>query len=117
MNNLAEIISQNADSIRKQWIDEMSNAVQRPDLIGKSEMQEQCRAILDAIVSGVKTSGPANLDGTGWDTARGLLTDISASRARQGFSPVEVATFFAQAGTIFSHQKQQQPRQESGRRF
>ncbi len=93
MNDLAEIISRNADSIRKQWMAEMSGSVQRTDLMSKTELDEQCRAILESIIEGVKTSGPTNVSGPGWDTARQLLQEISASRARQGFSPTEVATF------------------------
>ena len=93
MNDLAEIISQNADSIRQEWIGDMSKALQRSDLITKGELEEQSRAILDALVSGVRTSGPTNIDGAGWDTARELLRDLSASRARQGFTPIDVATF------------------------
>lgn len=93
MNDLAEIVSRNADSIRKQWIAEMSGAMQRTDLISKTELEEQCQALLDAIVEGLKTSGPTNLSGAGWENARGLLQQISTSRARQGFSPTEVASF------------------------
>jgi rsbT co-antagonist protein RsbR len=93
MNDLAEIISKNAEPIRKHWIAEMSGGLQRADLISKAELEEQSRAILDAMVDGVRTSGPTNVTGPGWDTARELLRDISASRARQGFSPSEVATF------------------------
>lgn len=93
MSDLAEIISQNSESIRQQWIADMTKSVSRSDLIGKSELEEQSRSILDALVEGVRTSGPTNLDGSGWDTARDLLRDISASRARQGFSPTDVATF------------------------
>jgi rsbT co-antagonist protein RsbR len=93
MNDLAEIVSRNSDSIRKQWIAEMSGVIQRADLMSKAELEEQCRAILDAIAEGVRTSGAANVSGPGWDTARQLLRDITASRARQGFSPVDVAIF------------------------
>lgn len=93
MNDLAEIISQNADTIRKQWIADMSRSVQRSDLISKPELEEQCQALLEAVLDGVKTSGPANVEAAGWDKARDLLRDISSSRARQGFSPTEVATF------------------------
>lgn len=93
MNVLAEILSQNEDQIRKQWIEGMSKSVQRSDLIGKTELNEQCRAILEALVSGVKANGPTNIAGEGWSLTRELLTDISASRARQGFSTVDVATF------------------------
>lgn len=93
MNDLAEILSQNADSIRQQWIAQLSGSIQRPDLISKAEVGEQCRAILDAVVKGVRTSGAGNIAGPGWEDARNLLKDISASRARQGFSPSDVATF------------------------
>lgn len=103
MNDLAEIVSRNSDTIRKQWIAEMSGAVQRADLISKVEVDEQCRVILDAIVEGLKTSGQTNMIGPGWDTARELLREISASRARQGFSPVDVATFiFSLKQPLFS---------------
>jgi rsbT co-antagonist protein RsbR len=71
----------------------MSGAVKRDDLISKSEMDEQCTAILRALVEGVRASGPSNVAGAGRNSARDLLTTISASRARQGFSPVDVATF------------------------
>lgn len=93
MNDLAEIISQNADSIRQQWVAQMSGSVQRPDLISRAEVEEQCRTILEAVVQGVRTSGVSNVAGPGWDTARELLKEISSSRARQGFSPTDVATF------------------------
>ncbi len=93
MNQLAEIISKNEDKIRAEWIRDMSKAVQRGDLMSKAELDEQCRALLGAIVSGAKSSGLTEIEGAGWSEARELLQDISASRARQGFSPVEVATF------------------------
>jgi rsbT co-antagonist protein RsbR len=93
MNELAEILSKNEDKIRAEWIRSMSKSVQRADLMGKAELDEQCRALLGTIVQGLKTSGPTDVSTSGWSTARELLQDISASRARQGFSSVEVATF------------------------
>lgn len=93
MNELAEIISKNEEKIRAEWIKNMSKSVQRADLMSKAELDEQCRALLDAIVAGVKTSGPTEIASAGWNQARDLLQEISVSRARQGFSPVDVATF------------------------
>src|SRR6202044_2926353 len=40
-----------------------------------------------------KAGGVADVNGPTWEKARELLKDISASRARQGFSAVDVATF------------------------
>src|SRR5579872_5098691 len=93
MNQLAEIISKNEDRIRAEWMRDMSKIVQRTDLISKGELDEQSRSLLGAIASGVKSSGSTEISGTEWTEARDLLEDISASRARLGFSTVEVATF------------------------
>ena len=41
MNDLAEILAENTESIRKQWIAEMSKGVERADLISKAEFDEQ----------------------------------------------------------------------------
>jgi rsbT co-antagonist protein RsbR len=93
MNELAEIISKNEEPIRAEWLREMGNSVQRADLISKTELEEQCRSLLSAVVTGVKTSGATDVSAPGWNSARDLLQDISASRARQGFASADVAWF------------------------
>jgi rsbT co-antagonist protein RsbR len=93
MNDLAQIISQNAESIQKDWVAGMPKGVQRSDLISKAELEEQSHAILDAITAGIKAEGPTNVSGHGWDDARELMREISGSRTRQGFSQVDIATF------------------------
>jgi rsbT co-antagonist protein RsbR len=93
MSDLSEIISRNEDAIRAEWIRDMSMSVQRTDLISKTELDEQCRALLTAIVAGAKSSEVADVSSAAWKVAREILQEISASRARQGFSPREVATF------------------------
>src|SRR5580698_9530967 len=93
MTELAEIISKHEGTIRTEWLRDMSNSVQRTDLISKTELEEQCRTLLSSIVSGLKSSGPTDISATGWEAARDLLREIAASRARQGFSPGDVARF------------------------
>jgi rsbT co-antagonist protein RsbR len=93
MSNLAEIISQNEVHLRDEWIRTMSTAVERADLIGKAELEEQCAAILRAVAEGVKANGTENISGSGWNAAKDILTSVSASRARLGFSPADIATF------------------------
>ena len=93
MNDLTEILSKNEAQILAEWMKGMQKSLQRSDLISKSELDEQCRSLLNAVITGVRDSGPTNFDGAGWNSARDFLRDISASRARQGFSPSEVASF------------------------
>jgi rsbT co-antagonist protein RsbR len=93
MSKLGEIISRNEERIRTEWVTSMGNSVQRSDLISKVELDEQTRSLLQAIVRGAASDRPDDTSAPVWSTARELLQDISASRARQGFTPSETATF------------------------
>ena len=93
MSKLADVIKRNEEQIRTEWLKNMTGSVQRADLISKSELDEQSRGLLTAIVQGTAADETANLDGKAWNDAKNLLQDISASRARQGFKPSETATF------------------------
>lgn len=93
MNDLAEIISLNEEQIRAEWVKDMGKALLRTDLMSKAELEEQCQTILGAVVAGVRAGGTTDISSSAWATGRELLQEISTSRARQGFSPTEVATF------------------------
>ena len=93
MSKLGEILSRNEDHIRGEWMKHMTASVQRTDLMSNVELQEQSRALLSAIIKGASSSQPDDPSSPAWSTARELLQDISASRARQGFSPSETAMF------------------------
>lgn len=93
MSDLADIISRNEEQIRSEWIRDMHKSVQRGDLMSTAELNEQCGALLTALIAGVRSSGPSDVSKEGWREARDFLTGLSASRARQGFSPTEVATY------------------------
>jgi rsbT co-antagonist protein RsbR len=71
----------------------MTKSLQRGDLMSRVELEEQSKSLLLAVVGGVKTGDSNDISSQAWTSARELLQEISASRARQGFSPVEVATF------------------------
>lgn len=93
MKDLAEVISRNQEKIRTEWIRDMAKTLQRTDLISKTEVEEQCRRLLDSVVLGMKISGISDLTAKGWKDARELLEEVSASRAQQGFTPSQVAMF------------------------
>jgi rsbT co-antagonist protein RsbR len=93
MTDIADIISRNEAQIRSEWIGGMHQSLQRGDLMSKAELNEQCGALLTAVIAGVRSSAPSDVTAPGWREARDYLETVSASRARQGFSPTEVATF------------------------
>ncbi len=105
MSDLAEIISRNEDQIRAEWIRDMGTSVQRADLMSKTELDEQCKTLLGAVVARREKQRPADIKSAGWTQAREFLEGISASRARQGFSPTRSGQLrpVAQAAALFGH--------------
>ncbi|MBV9494656.1 MAG: STAS domain-containing protein [Acidobacteria bacterium] len=66
----------------------------RSNLLKPGELDEQSRGFLDAFVNAVAKAPNADiLTSETWAAARDLLGNISRSRARQGFTPSETATF------------------------
>ena len=66
----------------------------RTDLISERELRADSDRFLTALADAVTAAGAsADVSGPDWATVRGLLTDLSRSRATQGFSPTETATF------------------------
>jgi len=92
MSKLPEMINKHHEEIRADWLKQMSTAVRRVDLISNEELESQSRELMGAIASGARSGDVTNLDGPAWDQAREILTAISASRAKQGFSTSETAT-------------------------
>jgi rsbT co-antagonist protein RsbR len=93
MSKLPDIIRKNQEQIRTDWLKQMAAATRRADLMSDSEADEQTRDLLNSLLEGVQSGDVNNLDGDAWGSARSLMQSISASRARQGFSPSETATF------------------------
>src|SRR6476619_4386620 len=93
MSKLPEMINKHQEEIRADWLKSMSATVRRSDLVTTEELESQSRELMSAIAAGAKSGDVTNLDGPAWNQARDILTAISASRAKQGFSTSETATF------------------------
>lgn len=93
MSKLPEMISKHQDAIRADWLKQMSGSVRRSDLISNEELDSQSRELITGIAAGVKSGDITNIDGPAWVPVRETLSSISASRAKQGFTSSETATF------------------------
>ena len=76
------------------------------DLMSSTELQEQCRTLLSAVVSGIRISGPRRyLRAPGWECGtRAVCGRFPCPGARQGFSAGRSGDVrpFAQAAALFS---------------
>jgi len=90
--SLAECLSENRDQILASWLQEMSGATKRADLMKDSELRNQAKLFLNLFETAVQ-SGNDNLNSAAWSQTKEMLQEISTSRTHQGFSPSETATF------------------------
>jgi rsbT co-antagonist protein RsbR len=91
-SNLADLIRSHESEVLKEWLQSQRESVtMRRDLINDAELERQSRDFLRAFSSGLAESN--DILSPGWTSVRELVTKTSESRARQGFTPSETATF------------------------
>ena len=89
---LVDVLANFEDRILEAWIQEMSLATRRGDLMKETELRSQCTRFLKNLRTGAQ-SGSTNHESAAWQPVREQLADISRTRAQQGFTPTETATF------------------------
>ncbi|HTZ82847.1 MAG TPA: STAS domain-containing protein [Candidatus Acidoferrales bacterium] len=90
-SSLGSIISQHRDEILTGWLRDMGGSTRRNDLMKESELQSQCQRMLSLLAQAAGQS--TNLQTATYDPLREMLTEISRTRALQGFTARETAMF------------------------
>jgi rsbT co-antagonist protein RsbR len=92
--SLADTIVAHESELLPEWIRQQLAAIAtRRDLMRDDELKEQSQQFLGRFVRALKSGASADGTSEAWADTRALLDHISLSRARQGFSPSETATF------------------------
>ena len=80
------------EQILKEWIAyQLSASTLRRDLIKEQELREESRRFLSFFIEAMQETW--DLAAPNWKPVKETLAQISRSRAQQGFSPAETATF------------------------
>ena len=91
---IPDIIAKHEREMLPEWMQHQLNAVTvRRDLLREDDLREQSRRFLTALRNSLRNGGSADPSGPAWNEMRELLGEISSTRAKQGFSPSETATF------------------------
>ena len=91
--NISSLIERFESEILDDWLKEQLQAVTlRSDLISETELREQCLEFL-SLMRTATANNEQDIATDEWSEIRNVLTSISASRAEQGFSPSETASF------------------------
>jgi rsbT co-antagonist protein RsbR len=90
---LRKILTQLQKELLVDWVRvQLASTALRTDLMKESELKDQSRELLSLLQTAVET-GDLTTDGPVWEPVREFLARVSRSRAVQGFSPTETATF------------------------
>ena len=90
---LNDILQKDEGTLLQNWVDTQVNATTfRPDRTSRQELTDHSRRFLALMRDAVK-AGNQDIMSPAWAGVRQMLDDLSVSRAQQGFSPSETATF------------------------
>jgi rsbT co-antagonist protein RsbR len=89
---LSETIRAHEKAVLEEWLDaQVSGRGMRSELLSRQELHDQSRSFLDALVSAMATG--VDVHSPSFIPVRQMLEELSAARARQGYTPTETATF------------------------
>jgi rsbT co-antagonist protein RsbR len=106
---IAHVIQANQAEILTDWIQEQtSTATWRSDLMSAAELRQQSSEFLDLFMQAVQKGNLTDITGVEWARVREMLNATSRSRALQGFSPSETATFvFSLKNSLFTRLREE----------
>jgi rsbT co-antagonist protein RsbR len=91
-STLARILDARFDDILAAWIAQQLAATRR-GAIAESDIRAQCVELLGALQRAIRSGPGSDVESPQWEPVREVLQRVASSRAQQGFSPSETATF------------------------
>jgi rsbT co-antagonist protein RsbR len=93
-NTALERALANEQELLTEWVQlQLTSTTLRSDLMREGELREQSREFITLFRGALATGSAFSLATGDWSAVRDFLTSVSRSRAHQGFSPSETATF------------------------
>src|SRR6478735_5972068 len=115
-SRVPEVLKKHQSDLLKEWIaQQLSSTTLRSDLMKESTLREQSAKFLNLFQEATQSGNLTDLSAGAWTTVKGLLSEISAGRARQGFSAAETATFiFSLKQPLFDRLRQEYAKDADG---
>ncbi|MBE3025037.1 STAS domain-containing protein [Janthinobacterium sp. GW458P] len=101
---LAAIIGQHHEQLLEGWMADLISRLVRRDKIAENELRQQAAQFLPLLARALESGDAFDIEGNAWDDTRQLLSEMSQSRVRQGYSPIDTASFvFALKEPLFAY--------------
>ena len=91
---IPELLLKRKSDILDAWMkNQLANVTLRPELINKKDLKTESKEFLTAFIKAISTGNMEDIKATEYKPIIKMLQEISRSRAVQGFSPSETATY------------------------
>jgi rsbT co-antagonist protein RsbR len=92
--DISKLLQKRKKNVLEQWMNnQLGDANLREDLMSNEDLRKQSEELLDALVKSLNDKNIADAQSQDFDQVTEILSGISISRARQGFSPRETGTY------------------------
>ncbi|OKL40232.1 STAS domain-containing protein [Pontibacter flavimaris] len=94
MNTIAQLLQNNKKKILENWMqNQLSDTSLRDDLISNEELRRQSDELINGLSRATAGGNVDNIYAPEYEPVVEILSDISITRARQGFSPRETGMY------------------------
>ena len=90
---IASLLTEGESAILQDWVRMQRSDGRRSHLLKDSDLQHQSREFLSLLRAAAQSGQFEDIQAREWEGVRRLLDDVSRTRATQGFSPSDTATF------------------------
>lgn len=108
MSRIAEVLKKHEADLLSEWLKAQAATGIRRDSVSESELQEQSREFLKLLQTASQNGNGDIRQAQSWAPMRDMLSSLSRTRARQGFTPSQTATFvFSFKEPLFARLRQE----------
>jgi len=106
-NRISQLIQDHEAEIGAEWAEQLNALTVRSNVVSKDQLRKHCQQFLAAFAQATRGGELQNMEHRSWDEVRDILSEISSSRARNGSTPSETATFvFSLKQPLFTYLNQ-----------
>src|ERR671912_96788 len=108
-SRISNILNTHEEELLEEWMrEQLASDTLRTDLVSESKLRQQSAQFLGALRQAAQSGNLTNIMSPEWGEVREILTVLSRSRAQQGFTPSETATFvFSLKQPLFTRLRQE----------
>ena len=103
-SRLTEIVSKHEAAILTAWIKDQLASVTAADPMSEADLRVESERFLALMREALQSNGGHDVTAAAWSEMREMLSELSRSRAKAGYSPSDTATFvMSLKQPVFAH--------------